>query len=74
MPAPSQLSIATQSVQRLVKEETYYHKELASQKARIEKLEVDIKDGSNERDDNAEFVLRQEVRDVRLSVYASHDM
>ena len=61
MPAPSQLSIATQSVQRLVKEETYYHKELASQKSRIDKLESDIKEGGEDLDSNAAFVLKQEV-------------
>lgn len=61
MPAPSQLTIATQSVQRLVKEESYYHKELAGQQVRIEKLDKDIKSGSDQLDENAEYVLKQEV-------------
>lgn len=61
MPAPSPLSIATSSVQRLVKEETYYHKDLASQQVRIEKLEKDLKEDSADLDENAEYVLKQEV-------------
>lgn len=61
MAPPSALAVATSSVQRLVKEETYYHKELASQQTRVEKLEKDIKDGSKDLDENAEYVLKQEV-------------
>ncbi|KUI53990.1 Tubulin-specific chaperone A [Cytospora mali] len=60
MAPPSPLAIATSSVQRLVKEETYYHKELASQQTRVEKLEKDIKEGSKDLDNNAEYVLKQE--------------
>ncbi|ROV99931.1 hypothetical protein VMCG_06187 [Cytospora schulzeri] len=60
MAPPSALAVATSSVQRLVKEETYYHKELASQQTRVEKLEKDIKDGSKDLDENAEYVLKQE--------------
>lgn len=60
MPAPSPLKIATQAVSRLVKEENYYQKELSSQTARIEKLETDLKNGSDT-DSNAEFMLKQEV-------------
>jgi hypothetical protein len=56
MPPPSQLSIATSSVQRLVKEEASYHKELEKQQARLKNLETNP-DG----DENAEFQLRQEV-------------
>jgi tubulin-specific chaperone A len=55
MPAPSKLSIATSSVKRLVKEEASYHKELAQQEARIQKLEQ----GGG--DENAEYQLKQEV-------------
>lgn len=62
MAPPSSLAVATSSVQRLVKEETYYHKELASQQTRVEKLEKEIKDGSKDLDENAEYILRQEVR------------
>ncbi|KAH9998890.1 putative tubulin-specific chaperone Rbl2 [Xylariaceae sp. FL0662B] len=61
MPAPSPLTIATQSVQRLVKEEQSYRKELASQTARVNKLETTI--GSAD-DDNAEFMLKQERKAV----------
>lgn len=61
MPAPSPLSIATSSVQRLVKEETYYHQELASQQVRVDKLEGQIKDKSADLDENAEYTLKQEV-------------
>lgn len=59
MAPPSALTIATQSVQRLVKEEKYYHSELESQRARVKKLEDEM--GSGSADENAEFVLRQEV-------------
>ena len=52
MPAPSQLTIATSAVNRLVKEEGTYHKELEQQKVRIAKLE------SNNGD---EYEIRQEV-------------
>jgi len=55
MPPPSQLSIATSAVQRLVKEEASYHKELAQQESRIAKLEANP-DG----DENAEYQLKQE--------------
>ncbi|KAB5551124.1 tubulin binding cofactor A-domain-containing protein [Coniochaeta sp. 2T2.1] len=58
MPAPSPLDVATQSVQRLVKEEASYHKELDGQKARVEKIEAEIKAGTD--DENAEYVLKQE--------------
>jgi len=56
MAPPSQLAIATSSVQRLVKEEASYHKELTQQEARLEKL-IASEDG----DENAEFQLKQEV-------------
>ncbi|ETS87297.1 hypothetical protein PFICI_01125 [Pestalotiopsis fici W106-1] len=61
MPAPSPLKIATQAVSRLVTEEKYYQKELSSQNARIEKLDADIKNGSDT-DSNAEFMLKQEQK------------
>jgi tubulin-specific chaperone A len=56
MAPPSPLAIATSSVQRLVKEETSYHKELKNQEARLEKLV-----NSTEVDENAEYQLKQEV-------------
>lgn len=57
MAPPSQLTISTGAVQRLVKEESSYHKELKSQEARLEKLL-----GSKDEDENAEYQLKQEVR------------
>jgi tubulin-specific chaperone A len=56
MGPPSRLAIATQSLNRLVKEEKSYHKELEQQEARIAKLQ---QGGSG--DENAEFTLKQEV-------------
>jgi len=62
MAPPSQLSIATSSVQRLVKEEGSYHKELTQQETRLEKL-LASKDG----DENAEYQVKQEVCLVLLA-------
>jgi hypothetical protein len=62
MPPPSQLSIATSSVQRLVKEEASYHKELEKQQARLKNLET-----NPDEDENAEYQLRQEVFPLPLS-------
>jgi tubulin-specific chaperone A len=56
MAPPSPLAIATGSVQRLVKEETSYHKELKNQEARLEKLV-----SSTEENENKEYLLKQEV-------------
>ncbi|KAF7115366.1 hypothetical protein CNMCM5793_002182 [Aspergillus hiratsukae] len=52
----SQLEIATASVERLVKEEASYHRELQQQTERIQKLE------SQEagEDENREYMLKQE--------------
>ncbi|KAH0338616.1 hypothetical protein KCU81_g7544, partial [Aureobasidium melanogenum] len=57
MAPPSQLAIATSAVNRLVKEEASYHKELEQQQARIEKLK---QAGSD--DENAEWNMKQENR------------
>lgn len=62
MPPPSQLSIASSALQRLVKEEASYHKELEQQEARIAKLEKETGD------ENAEFTLKQEVEEAPLSL------
>jgi tubulin-specific chaperone A len=56
MGPPSQLAIATQSLNRLVKEEKSYHTELEQQEARIAKLQQ-----GDSGDENAEFTLKQEV-------------
>lgn len=61
MAPPSSLAIATQAVQRLVKEESYYHKEQASQEQRIAKLEEAITSGGPDLDSNSEYMLKQEV-------------
>jgi tubulin-specific chaperone A len=39
MPPPSQLAIATSSLQRLIKEEASYHAELAQQQKSLERQE-----------------------------------
>ncbi|CEL00819.1 hypothetical protein ASPCAL00415 [Aspergillus calidoustus] len=52
----SQLEIATGSVQRLIKEEQSYRRELEQQEARIQKLEA--QDPSE--DENRDYMLRQE--------------
>lgn len=64
MPSPTPLDVATQSVQRLVKEEASYHKELSGQQARVAKTESGIRDGTD--DENANYVLEQEVCHVFL--------
>lgn len=56
MPPPSPLAIATSSLQRLVKEEASYYKELEKQEARLKKVEA-----STEEDENREYTLKQEV-------------
>jgi hypothetical protein len=61
MAPPTPLAIALQAVNRLVKEESYYHKEQASQEKRITKLEEDIENNSPDLDSNAEYILKQEV-------------
>lgn len=57
MAPPSPLAIATSSLQRLVKEEASYYKELEKQEARLKKIEA-----STEEDENREYTLKQEVR------------
>ncbi|KAK3995366.1 tubulin binding cofactor A [Cladorrhinum sp. PSN332] len=61
MAPPTALSIATQSVNRLVKEEAYYHKEQASQEKRIAKLKQEL-EATNpaDLDSNAEYMIKQE--------------
>jgi tubulin-specific chaperone A len=62
MPPQSPLVIATGVVQRLVKEEASYHRELESQQKRIEKLEAETASGQPDEDGNREYILNQEVR------------
>ena len=59
----SPLAIATAAVLRLVKEEQYYHKELADQEAKIAAAESGS--GGNPGgvdEENVEFMLKQQVR------------
>jgi tubulin-specific chaperone A len=56
MPAPSRLQIATSSLERLLKEEASYHRELEQGEARIRAAEQ-----QNSSDENADYVIRQEV-------------
>ncbi|CRG90483.1 hypothetical protein PISL3812_07527 [Talaromyces islandicus] len=56
------LAIATSSVQRLVKEEASYHRELEEQAKRIAKLESEA--GAENDEGNREFLLKQERRAV----------
>ncbi|GAB7322885.1 hypothetical protein MBLNU13_g05435t1 [Cladosporium sp. NU13] len=60
MPAPSQLAIATSVLNRLIKEEKSYHKELEQQNVKIAKLEA----GEDADNENAEFILRQQKQAV----------
>jgi tubulin-specific chaperone A len=62
MPPQSPLAVATASVQRLVKEEASYHRELESQQKRIEKLEAETASGQPDEDGNRQYILNQEVR------------
>lgn len=66
MPPPSQLAIATSSVNRLLKEEDSYHKELAKQEADIKTLEEKIKNSQSDEDGNGKYMLKQQVRRVRV--------
>lgn len=66
MPAPSRLQIATSSLERLLKEESSYHKELEQGKARVQRLESE-----KSTDDNAEYMIRQEVL-ITIPVSDSH--
>ncbi|KAJ6782315.1 hypothetical protein PWT90_08638 [Aphanocladium album] len=59
MPAPSPLAITTSSVQRLLKEEASYHKELADQEKTLKNLEEKLKAGSADEDGNEAFMLKQ---------------
>ena len=63
--APSQVQIATSALQRLMKEEKSYYKELEQQQTRITKLE---KGEGGDSEGNEEYQLKQEVsRSIRCS-------
>ncbi|KAK1636911.1 tubulin-specific chaperone Rbl2 [Colletotrichum phormii] len=59
MAPPSQLTVATLSVTRLLKEEISYEKELIQQKGKVTTLENEIKDGKPDEDGNREYMLKQ---------------
>lgn len=62
MPAPSQLSIATSAVTRLLKEETTYRRELEGQEKRLRHMQE-----AEDDDENRDFNLKQEVSLPTLS-------
>ncbi|KAK3180217.1 tubulin folding cofactor A [Lecanicillium sp. MT-2017a] len=64
MPPPSPLAIATGSVQRLVKEEASYHKELVDQEKELQAAEEKIKAGQDDEDGNASFMVKQQTKAV----------
>ncbi|OLN88646.1 Tubulin-specific chaperone A [Colletotrichum chlorophyti] len=59
MAPPSQLTVATLAVTRLLKEEISYEKELIQQKAKVATLEAEIKEGKPDEDGNREYMLKQ---------------
>ncbi|CAF9926101.1 MAG: hypothetical protein ALECFALPRED_003361 [Alectoria fallacina] len=65
MAPPTPLSVATNSINRLLKEESSYRTELATQQRRVEKLQAGGGGESDDDDDdgvgNMEFRLRQEA-------------
>lgn len=68
------LSVATNSITRLLKEESSYRTELATQQQRVEQLQANNDGGGGEGNDeedggNSEFRLRQEVSLYYLSIY-----
>lgn len=62
MPPPSPLVIATGAVNRLLKEEASYHKELEEQEAQVKAQEEKIKSGQEDEDGNATYILKQQVK------------
>ncbi|RFU77919.1 tubulin binding cofactor a [Trichoderma arundinaceum] len=60
MPPPSALVIATGAVNRLLKEEASYHKELEEQEAKAKAQEEKIKSGQDDEDGNATYILKQQ--------------
>lgn len=58
MSRPSPLAISVASIKRLLKEETTYRTELASQESRLAKLE---KEEGDDEEGNREWNVKQEV-------------
>ncbi|KXH53777.1 tubulin-specific chaperone Rbl2 [Colletotrichum simmondsii] len=59
MAPPSQLTVATLSVTRLLKEEISYEKELIQQRGKVTTLENEIKEGKPDEDGNRGYMLKQ---------------
>ena len=66
MAPPSQLSIATSSIDRLLKEESSYRLELAHQQNHLEKLQIGGPGGVDDVLGNSEFLVKQQVRFILL--------
>lgn len=64
MAPPTPLSVATNSVNRLLKEESSYRAELADQQQRVGELQAGGGGGGEDDVGNGEFRLRQEKRAV----------
>lgn len=61
MPSPSPIVIATGAVNRLLKEEETYKKELLAEEAKLKAQEEKIKSGQDDEDGNATYILKQQV-------------
>ena len=62
MPSTSPLTISTNAVIRLLKEEEYYRKDFAAQQKRIQQMKVASK--NDEDPDNASYLLKQRVSPI----------
>ncbi|KAM0424675.1 hypothetical protein ACHAPT_009983 [Fusarium lateritium] len=60
MAPPTPLAIATSSVNRLLKEEASYHKEVEQEEASIKALAEKIQSGEGDEDGNGAFMLKQQ--------------
>jgi tubulin-specific chaperone A len=61
MVAPTQLSIATQSVTRLLREDISYQKELLDSQGKVATLEAEVQSGKPDEDGNRAHMLKQLV-------------
>ena len=61
MAPPTPLAIATSSVNRLLKEEASYHKEVEQEEASIKALKEKIESGQGDEDGNGTYMLKQQV-------------
>ncbi|RTE74112.1 hypothetical protein BHE90_011473 [Fusarium euwallaceae] len=60
MAPPTPLAIATSSVNRLLKEEASYHKEVEQEEASIKALKEKIESGQGDEDGNGTYMLKQQ--------------